>query len=61
VLSFSDEQLAAIRRAAEPLQPVDRTAFLEPIAAFFRGRQEIGSGDLHRAIADLQREYAPAN
>jgi hypothetical protein len=33
------------------------TAFLASLAAYFTGRQEVGDGELGRAIRQLQREY----
>jgi hypothetical protein len=49
--------LDAILAASAPLMPPDRSAFLSSVAHYFAGRTEIGDGELHRAIAELQREY----
>jgi hypothetical protein len=49
-LSLSDEQLEAVFRAAEPLQPYEREAFLVAVATMFRGREEIGDGIAARAF-----------
>jgi DNA-directed RNA polymerase specialized sigma24 family protein len=53
-LALSDQQLAIIRRAAAPLHPRDRSAFLQRVAELLNG-QEIGDGTVARAAA--QRRY----
>jgi hypothetical protein len=40
-IAFSDEQLDAIMRAAQPLAPADRERFVEAVTAALQGR-EIG-------------------
>lgn len=59
-LSLTDEQFIAVCNAAQPLQPVDRSAFLSAIAYFFVGRSEVGDGELGRAIRELQLGYFKA-
>jgi hypothetical protein len=54
-VAFSDQQLDAIMRAARPLQPFERSAFLVAISVLYQGRSEIGDGELHRSIRELQR------
>jgi hypothetical protein len=56
-ISLSDDQLTAVMRAAAPLQPYDREAFLVAVATMFGGREAIGDGELGRAIRELQRLY----
>ena len=46
----------AIRRAAAPLLPCDRAAFLRDVMSALQGRQP-GSGPLHRIIVEVQRRY----
>jgi hypothetical protein len=55
-LHLTDDQLAAVLRAAEPLAVGDRDAFLQDIAAALRG-QELGDGAVYRVIAEVQRRY----
>jgi hypothetical protein len=55
-LSFTDEQLDALLRAATPLAPGDRTAFLEEVAAKLNG-QRIGDGVVFRVIREVQARY----
>jgi hypothetical protein len=57
-VSLSDEQLTAIMSATAPLDPPDRSAFLAAIAAELRQHPaELGDGDIHRAIAAIQKRY----
>ena len=55
-LSFTDEQLDALLRAATPIPPADRTAFLEEIAAKLDGKT-IGDGVVFRVIREIQGHY----
>jgi len=55
-LALSDQQLAIIRRAAAPLHPRDRSAFLQRVAELLNG-QEIGDGTVARAAAAQRRRY----
>lgn len=60
-ISLTDDQMNAILSASAPLtSPRDRSAFLTSVAAYFRGRTEIGDGELFRVIAELQRGYFKA-
>ena len=54
-LSISDNQLDAILHACEPLQPMERSAFLAALAHRLRG-EEIGDGLLFRVIREVLRE-----
>jgi hypothetical protein len=56
-IPLTDEQLDAIFCAARPLRVADRDAFLQDVAAALQGRQEIGDGDIHRAVQAAQRKF----
>jgi hypothetical protein len=58
-LRLTDDQLAAVMRAAEPLAVGDRGAFLLDVAAALQG-QELGDGTVYRVIAQVQRRYFDA-
>jgi hypothetical protein len=55
-LRLTDDQLAAVLRAAEPLAVGDRGAFRQDVAAALQG-QELGDGMVYRAVAQVQRKY----
>jgi hypothetical protein len=55
-LAFTDEQIAAIMNAAQPLARADRAAFLEAVVAALEGRP-IGDGAVFRAIREVQGRY----
>jgi hypothetical protein len=55
-LAFSDQQIDAILRAAGPLAHVDRSGFLEEIAAKLDG-QTLGDGVVFRTIRETQLRY----
>ena len=57
MISLSDEQMNSVMRAAEPLQPRDRGAFLEALAQALRGQRELGDGANYRAIREVQRKH----
>jgi hypothetical protein len=56
-ISWSDDQLSAVMRASQPLEPYERSAFLSALATLFQGRSEVGDGELFRSIKQLQREH----
>ena len=56
-ISLSDQQLDAVLRAAEPLQPRDRGLFLEEVARELAALPELGDGALHRVFAQVQRKH----
>ena len=58
-IALSDDQLAAIDRAAAVLQASDRRPFIEAVYDRLAG-QLIGPGSLHRALAAAQREFLQA-
>ena len=55
MLGFTDGQMSAVTSAAAPLHPRDRSTFVEAVAARFVNRDEIGDGELGRALRELQR------
>ena len=59
IVSLSDDQLAAIDRAAAPLQVGDRGPFVEAVHDRLAG-QLVGPGSLHRALAAAQAEFLRA-
>jgi hypothetical protein len=56
-LKLSDDELTALYRAAQPIAPHLRDAFLQDLADELRRYPEIGPGIIYRAIATLQRKY----
>jgi hypothetical protein len=56
-ISLSDQQLDAVLRAAEPLQPRDRGLFLEEVARELATLPDIGDGALHRIIMTVQHKH----
>ena len=61
LMAFTDEQLAQIRDAAQPIPRAQRAAYLERVTALLAGRS-FGNGDVQRAASKAQRELigAPA-
>ena len=57
MITLTDAQTDAITFATRPLQPSERAAFLAALVALFADRNEIGDGELGRALRDLQREH----
>jgi hypothetical protein len=58
-LALSDEQLLTVQRAAEPLHPHDRGAYLERVAEMLSGH-EIGDGLVGRVAREAQRQFLRA-
>jgi hypothetical protein len=58
-LAFTDEQIAAIMNAAQPLARADRAAFLEAVVAALDGKP-LGDGQVFRAIREVQGRYLDA-
>ena len=57
-LSFSDDQLTQIFRAAAPLTPDQRLAFLEDLASSLRqASRPLGDGLVYRTVREVQRRY----
>jgi hypothetical protein len=57
LLSLSDNQLSIITAAAHPLQPRDRSEFLEAVAARLAGVGELGDGTVSRVCRETQRSF----
>ena len=55
-IAFSDEQLDAIMRAAQPLAPADRERFVEAVTTALQGR-ELSDGAVYLAIRKAQRQF----
>jgi hypothetical protein len=55
-ISLSDDQLQTIMECAAPLQPRDRSAFLEAVAAQLRGK-ELGDGLVGRVCREVAATY----
>jgi hypothetical protein len=53
-LALSDSQLDAVYRAAGPLAPAVRPAFLELVAQRLAGAGEIGDGTVARVCREAQ-------
>jgi hypothetical protein len=56
-LALTDTQMAAVRRAAEPLEPDNRAAFLQEVATALAVVPDIGDGQLHQLLASIQRRH----
>jgi len=55
-LALSDDQMTAILRAAEPLDPDRRSDFLRDVAQALQGR-ELGDGLVGRICSEMQGRY----
>jgi hypothetical protein len=60
MLSFSDEQLSMVWRAAKPLPPLVPATFLESLGYRFRDRSSVANFELAAALRELQHEFMPA-
>jgi hypothetical protein len=56
-LGFTDSQMAKIEATAMPLDRFVRAAFIASVGEYFHGRSEVGDGELHRCLVELQREF----
>jgi hypothetical protein len=56
-MNLNDQQQTAVLNAARPLAPAERSAFMAGLAKQLADRREIGDGELHRVIRELQRQY----
>jgi hypothetical protein len=56
-LALSDSEYDAVMRACAPLEPHQRSSFLEALASELRGLPELGDGRIFRAIAKVQRAH----
>jgi hypothetical protein len=58
-IGLTDDQLLTIQRAAGPLHPQDRGAYLEKVVELLSGH-EIGDGLVGRAAREAQRQFLRA-
>jgi hypothetical protein len=56
-IAISDEAMRELFRLAQPLDPRDRTRFVESVVAELDGHAEIDIGLVHRIAVPLQRQY----
>lgn len=56
-LAISDAALVKLLELAQPLSSLDRSRFLEDIAAALRGHTEIGDGLVVRTARMCQKKY----
>ena len=56
-LYLTDEQLDAVHRAATPLPPNDRSAYLQMVAELLRDEHTLGDGTVARAAATAQAYF----
>jgi hypothetical protein len=55
---LTDLQVAAITDAVRPLQPADRRSLLAALfEELIHRRDELGEGELHRMLRELQRKH----
>ena len=59
-LSLSDAEFAAVQAAAAPIDPLQRSAFLEALAEELERHPIVGPGVVHRCVAALQKRYSVA-
>ena len=50
MLNLSDDQMAAVYRATQPLEPRDRSEFLRTLAARLNGVADPGDGQVYLLI-----------
>jgi hypothetical protein len=53
-IRLTDAQLTAVYRAAAPIDPARRDAFLQRVADSLAGCRSPGDGDVFRAVRDAQ-------
>jgi hypothetical protein len=54
-LLLTDAQQSAVLRATNPLDRLQRDEFIAQLLVAFAGREEIGDGELYRAVRQLQQ------
>jgi hypothetical protein len=59
-IHLTDEQLDAVQRAAAPLAPNRRQAFIADVTAALLTVPELGPGVVYRAIAATQHQHFDA-
>jgi hypothetical protein len=58
MVRLSDSELTQVFDAAKPLLPAVRDEFLAEVAKALEGK-DVGDGELHRLLRDVQRRYPP--
>jgi hypothetical protein len=56
-IHLTSDQLDAVQRAAAPLARERRQAFIDQVTTALQDVPVIGPGNLHRAIAEVQRQH----
>jgi hypothetical protein len=56
-LALTDDELSALQRAAAPIHPLQRDAFLQALAVELERYPVVGPGVVFRAAAELQRRF----
>jgi hypothetical protein len=59
-LKLNDSELNIVMRAAQPLAPKDRDAFLQDVAKHLATLPVRGDGIVHRVCAEVQRRHFDA-
>jgi hypothetical protein len=59
-LALTDDELSAVQRAAAPIHPGQRDAFLKALAEELELHPIVGPGLVHRLAAELQRRFVIA-
>jgi len=54
-MTLTDDQLAAVRRAIEPLDRLQQDAFVAALNKLLANRRTVGDGELYAMLRDLQR------
>ena len=55
-LDFSDEEMTLLLTLAQPIEPAQRSAFLDAVAAAI-GEQASGPGLVHQTARRVQRDF----
>jgi hypothetical protein len=55
-LHFSDEEMTLLLELSQPIEPAQRSAFLDAVAAAIEG-QASGPGIIHQTSRRIQREF----
>jgi hypothetical protein len=56
-LALTDDELSAVQRAAAPVHPQQRDAFLKALAEELERHRVVGPGVVFRAASELQRRF----
>jgi hypothetical protein len=57
VLALTDHQLQMLLDASRPISVERRDAFLHDVASQLAARTDVGDGELHRLLHELQRRH----